>query len=205
MASSLCAMKKLGLFFVLIVFALFAGGIFGKSLQSKEAKRENAVEKIVAAPSATPTPVLLSKPVTLAIPKLGIKTQIEYVGNDAKGNMDVPKNDMHVAWYEPGFLPGAKGNAVLAGHFDKKSGGPAVFYNLNQLQAGDAIVVTDENRKELTFVVMEKHTYPVTHFPVEEVFGSSNEKYLNLITCGGVWDSVKKMYGDRLVVRSVLE
>lgn len=201
-------MKKFIIFFVLIVFAVLAGGIFGKAVKKEDEKLVNAIATIAA--SVTPGeggyPALpFSKPTALSVPKLGITADVEYVGMDAKGNMDVPKSDESVAWYEPGFLPGARGNAVLAGHYDKKDGGPAVFYRLNQLGNGDEIVVSDEKGKELTFVVVGKNSYPVNNFPIPTVFGPSDKKYLNLVTCGGVWDSAKRIYADRLVVRTELQ
>lgn len=205
-------MKKLIIFSLVIIFAVFAGGIYGKSLQNEDTRLEKTAvkaaetaEKIVVADTPTPTALPLAKPAELSIPKLSVHTPIEFVGNASDGNMDVPKDDMHVAWYEPGFLPGQKGNAVLAGHFDRKDGGPAVFYNLNKLEKGDEIIVTDANAKLLTFIVVDKTKYPVDTFPVSKVFGPSNEKYLNLITCEGVFDPAKKLYSDRLVVRAQLK
>lgn len=199
-------MKKFIVFFLIIVFAIFAGGIFGKTIQSEDTRVGNTLEH-VAKPSVTPSPteIPIGKPVSLAIPKLAVNTTVEYVGNDKDGNMDVPKNDDNVAWYQPGFRPGLAGNAVLAGHYDRKDGGPAVLYELNKLETGDEIIVTDEEGKKLTFLVTDKQKYPTNSFPVKDVFGPSNEKYLNLITCTGVWDPNKKIYGDRLVVRSELQ
>lgn len=205
-------MKKFVIFFLVIVFAVFAGGIYGKALQKEDTKlvktaqkAAQTAEEVVVPDTPTPTPLPLAKPAELSIPKLNVHTPIEFVGNAADGNMDVPKDDMHVAWYEPGFIPGQKGNAVLAGHFDRKDGGPAVFYNLNKLENGDEIIVADANTKLHTFVVVDKTKYPVTNFPVPNVFGPSDGKYLNLITCEGVFDPAKKLYSDRLVVRAQLK
>lgn len=200
-------MKKFIIFFVLIVFAVLAGGIFGKAVKKEDEKLVNAIATIAASvtPGAGGYPALpFSKPTALSVPKLGITAAVEYVGMDAKGNMDVPKSDENVAWFQPGFLPGVKGNAVLAGHYDKKDGGPAIFYNLNKLEKGDEIIITDVKEKELTFVVTDKNNYPVNNFPIPTVFGPSGKKYLNLVTCGGVWDPVQKIYADRLVVRTEL-
>lgn len=196
-------MKKFVL--LLIVFlAIGAGVVVGKSFQ-QPAISPAQKQAIVQPPAITPTPIPLAKPVTLSIPKLSVIANVEYVGNDAKGNMDVPKNDMHVAWYQPGFLPGANGNAVLAGHYDTKAGGQAVFYRLGELQTGDDVIVTDEKGTQLTFRVVSKDTYPVDTFPIKTVFGESDKKYLNLVTCGGVWDATRKIYADRIVVRTQLQ
>jgi sortase (surface protein transpeptidase) len=199
-------MKKFIVFFLIIVFAIFAGGIFGKTIQSEQTRVGNTLEN-VSPPSATPTPTKnpLGKPVSVAIPKLHINTTVEHVGNDANGNMDVPKNDDNVAWYQPGFIPGQIGSAVLAGHYDQKDGGPAVFYDLNKLEKGDEIIVSDEEGKKLTFLVTGKNTYPHDAFPIQDIFGAAEKQYLNLITCGGNWDKAKKIYADRVVVRSELQ
>jgi len=200
-------MKKLIVFFVIIILALFAGGVFGKSVKTEDAKLVSDIAKgaVSVTPDTRSQPVPLSKPSELSIPKLGIQSPIEYVGNDALGNMDVPKNDMHVAWYEPGFHPGDTGNAVIAGHFDRKDGGPAVFYQLETLEKGDEIVLTDENANMLRFSVVEKDTYSAANFPIATVFGPSQKRYLNLITCEGVFDPKAKLYSDRLVVRAELK
>jgi LPXTG-site transpeptidase (sortase) family protein len=199
-------MKKFIVFFLIIVFAIFAGGIFGKTIQSEQTRVGNTLDH-VSQPSSTPTPTQnpIGKPVGIAIPKLRVNTTVEHVGNDAKGNMDVPKSDDASAWYQLGFRPGQQGNAVIAGHYDRKNGGPAVFYDLKKLEKGDEIIITDEEGKKLTFVVIATKTYPYNEFPVKEIFGPAEKKYLNLITCGGNWNSEKKIYADRVVVRSELQ
>ncbi len=63
-------------------------------------------------------PAPVSFPKILSIPKLEVNAEIETVGLDNKGAMDVPKNAMNVAWYNLGPKPGEKGNAVMAGHLD---------------------------------------------------------------------------------------
>lgn len=139
------------------------------------------------------------KPTTLTIPKLSIQANIENVGKDAKGAMDVPKNTKNVAWYSLGFRPGEKGNAVIAGHLDDKTG-PAVFYHLSKLQKGDSIEVTSHKGEKLVFKVVAIQTYPEKNFPKNQVFGKSNKQMLNLITCKGKFDKVKKEYSDRVVI-----
>ena len=145
------------------------------------------------------------KPVEVYIPKLNIRTTVEHVGEDQQGRMDVPKDDMNVAWFEPGYTPGKKGNAVLAGHYDTKSGGPAVFYSLPKLVPGDEVHVTDDAGNTLTFVVVDSATYPDADFPIQTVFGKSEKPRLNLITCQGDFDEESKNYSDRLVVFTELK
>jgi hypothetical protein len=144
------------------------------------------------------------KPVSFRVPRLGIDTTVEEVGLDDEGAMDVPSNDVNVAWFGLGYRPGMVGSSVIAGHFDRVTGEPAVFYDLNLLEPGDQVMVVDEDGKEQIFSVQEKTEYLTDQFPTGEVFGASDEKILNLITCDGTWDPVNKSYSNRLVVSAKL-
>lgn len=144
-------------------------------------------------------------PATLKIQKLQIDAEVEEVGLTRERAMDVPREEMNVAWFEPGFEPGQKGNAVIAGHFDKKNGDPSVFYNLKELEKGDEIEVEDKDGNKLVFEVTGSTIYANAEFPVQEIFGASNESRLNLITCEGTFDKESAMYSERLVVFSRLK
>jgi sortase A len=144
-------------------------------------------------------------PTRLNIPKLGVTANVEAVALDIKNNMDVPQKVEDVGWYKLGVKPGEKGNAVIDGHYDDVTGAPVVFYNLASLQVGDPIETVDNNGKKLTFIVQKKANYAYNQFPLLEVFGQSNGKNLNLITCSGTWDKNNKTYADRLVIYSTLK
>jgi LPXTG-site transpeptidase (sortase) family protein len=143
-------------------------------------------------------------PVTLIIPRLGIHATIEQVGMDAKGNMDVPKQNEDVAWFALGYLPGSNGNAVIAGHLDTKTGAPAVFYHLGALDRGDIIRVETDNGDQLEFRVTGKAVYPSQDFPLVTVFGPAARPRLNLITCEGTYNIAQHNYSHRTVVFSEL-
>lgn len=148
--------------------------------------------------AGTTTPLL--SPQTLFIPKLGVTAAIQHVGLTKSGNMAVPSNYTDVGWYELGAAPGEEGNAVIAGHLDTGFGLPAVFIDLDELAPGDVIIVRDDSGDEAQFVVERLATYDYTDAPMEEIFGTSTEARLNLITCDGVWDPASKTYSKRLVV-----
>ena len=40
-------------------------------------------------------------------------------------------------------MPGQIGNAVIAGHLDRKDGSPAIFWGLRQLAVGDSVMVRE--------------------------------------------------------------
>ena len=151
-------------------------------------------------PTSSQVLAIIDVPSKLVIPKLDINAYVEAVGKDQTGRMDVPKKDQDVGWWKYGFKPGEIGNSVIAGHYDRKDGGPAVFYNLGDLEIGDKLEIVDGNGKSLTFRVVRKEIFKDAEFPLQEVFGETDSKYLNLITCEGSFDRVTKNYSDRLVV-----
>jgi sortase A len=143
------------------------------------------------------------KPVRLQIDAIDVDAAMEYVGVDDDGNMDVPQEWENVAWYEPGTVPGDVGNSVIAGHYDSYTD-PAVFFDLNELEVGDIVRVITEDREELEFEVTELELVHVDEADTSKIFGETDERNLNLITCEGAWDPDAGMYDERLIVYTTL-
>jgi sortase A len=143
------------------------------------------------------------RPVELRIEKIDVTARFEYVGVTPEGNMDAPRGWNNVAWYQPGAVPGSRGSAVIAGHYDAPHG-PAIFYRLNRLEPGDRITITTEHREELVFEVTETEVVHVDDAPLDRIFGRTDDRNLNLITCDGIWDHGVGMYDKRLIVYSTL-
>lgn len=165
---------------------------------------KGAKEVLSESSAATPASVVIEVPSQLVIPKINVNAEIEQVGLDKEKRMDIPKKDMNAAWYKLGPKPGETGSAVLAGHFDTKTGDPAIFYRLDELKKGDEIQVTDTNGLTQTFEVTAVQTFKDETFPVSLVFSQNDTKRLNLITCAGTFDRAQNNYTDRTVVFSVL-
>ncbi len=142
----------------------------------------------------------MGRPVRVQIPSIGVNTVIEWVGEDAQGRMAVPEGVQNVAWYSRGVAPGQAGNAVFSGHLDDYKQDPAVFWRLGELEAGDLVIVTDENGQERRFAVTGKEVYDHDQAPMGRIFGGDLAADLNLITCNGIWDSNAWNYDKRLVV-----
>ncbi|WP_257349503.1 class F sortase [Pseudalkalibacillus decolorationis] len=142
-------------------------------------------------------------PVTIDIPAIDVKADIEHVGKLPDGRMGVPDNTDNVAWYEPGTKPGDPGNAVIAGHVDDLTS-PAVFYNLHKLEKGDKIHVKGKKGKTLTFEVYKKKIFPRLDAPLLDIFGFTYASTLNLITCTGEYNPETTERADRLVVYTKL-
>ncbi|OGX78947.1 peptidase C60 sortase A and B [Exiguobacterium sp. SH31] len=140
-------------------------------------------------------------PVQIQIPSINVDTAIEQVGVLDNGQMGVPVDENQVGWFEPGVKPGSKGNAVVAGHVDSKTG-PAVFYELDQLKTGDDVTIIDENGNTLRFRVTKTESYDTKNAPIDEIFGTTSNRNLNLITCSGTFGDGG--YDQRFVVYTEL-
>ncbi len=195
------------IFIFLLVLGLFSGLILGKINNSDNISQISANSPVLSMNTeAKPVPASkISTPIRLIIPSLNLDSEIESVGKDDKGRMATPSKDDNVAWWKLGALPGMVGNSVIAGHYDKKDGGPAVFYDLNKLNIGDKLQIIDKDSNKYVFKVVKKEVYKDADFPLNLVFGETTSNNLNLITCDGIFDKENKNYSDRLVVFTTLE
>jgi sortase (surface protein transpeptidase) len=194
--------------FMLVVNQLWAREMPPMSLPFGNNEGDALISPVgISSPSPTPSPVVqvINQPQRLVIESLEVDSQIELVGLAKDGRMDVPKADENVAWYQLGAKPGEIGSAVIAGHFDSRTGGPAVFFDLGNLEAGDEITVLGQNGQSLVFVVNEVALFTDANFPVTKVFNQTDTRRLNLITCAGTFNQQQKNYSDRLVVFTQLK
>jgi hypothetical protein len=145
------------------------------------------------------TPVFdVAAPVHLAIPSIGVSTDLVALGLNPDGTMQVPTQWQQAGWYTGGPRPGEDGPAVIAGHVDSKLG-PAVFFRLHDLQAGNEVVITRADHSVVRFVIDRLAEFPKSSFPTAAVFGATPGPTLRLITCTGAFDETAHSYVDNLV------
>lgn len=142
------------------------------------------------------------KPETLSVPAIGIEAQVLPLGTEKDGRMAVPKTPDEVSWFEPGYMPGQNGRAVIAGHVDAVDG-PAIFWDLADLEAGDEIVVGG-GEEELKFKVYAMESVELDLADVENIFGYRSTPELVLITCSGEYNFDRGTREERLVVYAEL-
>lgn len=207
-------MKQLYSLIAALILALVLAGCSTQSgavsNEETQAPKENGQQAESLADVSTESKIEIIKdkragiiPASIEIPAINVKTKIENVGTLSDGRMDVPKDPDNVGWYEPGTLPGAPGNAVLAGHVDDLTS-PAVFYDLHKLKKGDKIIVKDQDGDPLTFEVYDQKTFPRLDAPIEDIFGFSYASTLNLITCSGDFDPETTERAERTVIYTKL-
>ena len=146
-------------------------------------------------PTATPAP----PPTHLAIPAIGVDTDLMRLGLNADGALEAPDAWQVAGWWTGSASPGARGTAIIAGHVDSKSG-PAVFYRLRDLAKGDEIDVARADGSTATFRVQRTERYAKDDFPTRDVYLNTPGPSLRLITCGGDFDHAVGHYEDNLVV-----
>lgn len=152
----------------------------------------------------------------LRIPSIGVNAP---VGSWAvKGTtMQEPYGPLDVAWYDLSAFPGQGGypgtgkNAVMGAHADLNRDvagvgqhytGPAVFWNLDQLKAGDRVEV-DINGQPLKYSVVWAREVSATSSDWSQ-YWSSDVKVdsITLFTCSGKFNNDTHEYSSRLLVRA---
>jgi LPXTG-site transpeptidase (sortase) family protein len=123
-------------------------------------------------------------------------------GVDEAGVMQAPDNATDTAWYDFSARPGFGGNAVFSGHVDYTKVGPAVFWNLKDLQEGDRIEVRLVDGTTYEYAVNFVRQYEAETAPVDEIVGPTPDETVTLITCSGTFNSASHQYDKRLVVRA---
>jgi sortase (surface protein transpeptidase) len=156
------------------------------------------------APPAQPVPAVVDPasvpvPVAVSVPALGLTEELVDLGVAADGTAEVPTDYDRVGWFTGGGRPGARGPTVLMGHVDSTDG-PAVFFALRDLVAGDVVEVTVADGTTARYAVSGTSQVPKGQFPTAAVFGATADDVLHLITCTGAFDSGARSYTDNLVV-----
>lgn len=142
-------------------------------------------------------------PVRLRIPAAGVSARIEPRGRAPDGSAELPTRPELVGWYSGGARPGQAGPAILLGHVDWYHG-PAVFFRLATLHAGDAVQVDRADRSTVAYRVTSMVRVPKDRFPSELVFKPSLTPSLRLVTCGGSFDRTTRNYRDNVIVFAAL-
>ncbi|MBS2963492.1 class F sortase [Actinocrinis puniceicyclus] len=147
------------------------------------------------------SPATDAQPVSLDIPAINLHTTLQQLALDASGALEPPTNLTQAGWYSGSPVPGSPGPSVIAGHVDSFNG-PAVFFNLKSLTAGDRITVGLSSGHSVQFQVMLVQRYPKDQFPTQDVYGARPDPELRLITCGGAF--ANGHYIDNVVVYAAL-
>jgi sortase (surface protein transpeptidase) len=133
------------------------------------------------------------------VPRIDVDSRLARLGLAADGALETPADYGQAGWYDGGPAPGDVGPAVLAGHVDSTAG-PAVFWRLGELVAGDEVLVDRADGSTARFTVTRVERHPKSAFPTDKVYGPTPDAQLRLVTCGGEFDRSQRSYRDNVVV-----
>jgi LPXTG-site transpeptidase (sortase) family protein len=191
------------------LMAVVATGVIGTTDRSSDLETVVGFGDIstpTPGPSATPSaefPPGSAAPIArIIIPQAEIDAPVVVKGVDNAGVMIAPDNAYDVAWYDFSAQPGFGGNAVFAAHVDYIRVGPAVFWNLKDLEQGDIIEIQQADGTAVKYAVNFKQQYDAATAPVNDIVGPTPKESVTLITCGGVFNPATHQYDKRLVVRA---
>jgi hypothetical protein len=182
-----------------------ASTTLGAVEQTTETTTEVVVESEVS-PAAAIEDALVANasaedayPVRVLIPEIGVEAEIIDLGLNEDGTLEVPKDSEQTGWYTGRSVPGDVGPSVVVGHIDSTTG-PAVFYRLQDLEVGHTIEIQRSDGVTAMFRVSRTELVLKDEFPTEQVYGSTAEPTLRLITCGGSFDRSVLSYRGNLIV-----
>lgn len=139
-------------------------------------------------------------PAVIRIPRLEVEASIIPLGLNDDGSIEVPEDPDQAGWWLGGPEPGETGPAVILGHVDSQEEGPAVFFYLQYLDAGDEIHIDRVDGSTITYVVESTEHHNKDEFPTEAVYGPTEAPTLRLVTCGGDFDFGVRTYEDNVIV-----
>lgn len=190
-----------------VLVVLLSRGVF--SDEGSPAREVKVVPTATATglPAPTTVPPSEAPPVRLSIPEIDVDAALEPQVVEANGVMPDPSGPEVVAVYDvsayhPGqeHRPGFGGNAILSGHVDYIRYGPAVFWDLSELEPGDEVEVLLEDGTAYRYAVVWNERWSIAEVPWERVFEVNGRDAVTLITCAGSWDGAE--YSDRRGVRA---
>ena len=139
-------------------------------------------------------------PATIRIPRLDVEARIIPLGLQEDGSIEVPENPEQAGWWLGGPEPGELGPAVILGHVDSQEEGPAVFFHLRYMEAGDEIHIDRVDGSTITYVVESTERHEKDEFPTDAVYGPTEQPTLRLVTCGGDFDFDVRTYEENVIV-----
>lgn len=143
------------------------------------------IGEVVPDPEAVAGPA----PVAVEIPTIDIVSKVIPVGVDVDQQVEIPEDISQVGWYRFGATPGTGvGSSVIVGHRDGRDYGIGAFYDLERLNVGDPISMTNAAGRQITYQVTGVESITKAKLPFRELFRETGEETLTLISCIGFYE-----------------
>lgn len=139
----------------------------------------------------------------LIIPSIGVDAPFSVKTVPGSGQMPDPNGPEDVVWYDfsqwPGLggLPEKGGNVILSGHVDYINYGPAVFWDLSDLNPGDIVTIRMQDGSEVSYAI-EFNKYVAGSTSLwDQIVQATADESITLITCTGEFSAGE--YNNRQV------
>lgn len=159
-------------------------------------------------PTPSPVPPLAGNSYRMVIESIGVDAPVRTFGLDANAMPEVPTGEDAgeiVAWYDFSAEPGTGSNAVFTGHGNWF--GPAVFFDLKQLQLGDVVKLIGDDGTQLIYQASETFLVHRSDPEALRVFRPTDEDLITILTEAGVYgceDCFEPGYSEMRIVRAEL-
>ncbi len=173
-------------------------------------------------PQSLPTPAATLPSMAaierISIPKFDVDAPVIVLGLDEDNVMESPDEPCDAGWYDFTSRPGFGSNAVFSGHVDwfnlgstgckcDKAGGcggagPAVYWNLKDLEQDDLIEVRLQDGTVYQYRVIARTQVDPNTADIAKIVGPTEREVLTIITCGGQFDFEARHYSERVIVRA---
>ncbi|NGO68867.1 class F sortase, partial [Streptomyces boncukensis] len=148
-----------------------------------------------------------SRPERIDIDAIGVHARVLGSGVERGGGIEPPPYAQadRVGWYAAGATPGEEGPALFVGHVDTDER-RAVFYALSTVKPGTEVRVRRKDGTVAEFTVERARVVGREEFDADRVYGKEKDgrAELRLITCGGTFDRVRRVYSANVVVSAYL-
>ena len=142
----------------------------------------------------------------IRIGKFGVIARVLQVGVTKSGALATPSNVYDAAWYDASAKPGQPGATLIDGHVSSWTTN-GVFYDIKNLGAGDNIEIERGDGTKLEYSVVKTMKYPKDGVDMKALMKpvTAGKSGLNLITCGGKYDSKAGEFTERVAVYATLD
>lgn len=140
----------------------------------------------------------IARGVRLLIPRANVTAPIVTVHLGENGSWNVSQLGFNAGHLEGTAWLGQHGNIVLAGHVEMADGSAGIFAHIDQLTAGDQLLLIEGESTPLVYEVTGVRTVEPDDL---SVLYPTDTDQLTLITCGE-YDLLSDIYRVRIVVSS---
>lgn len=152
--------------------------------------------------TATPRPAEeVARPERLSYPAIGADMPVVSVGMAEEDRMEIPSDAAVAGWYRFGSAPeSGEGNTVIVSHNASPETPLGGLGRLLEARPGQDVVVTDTEGREHRYEVTERLDLSKEGLDFLPYVTRQGPERLVLITCGGEWDPVRRVYDQNIVV-----